>query len=347
MPNTIKYNVSAQTLALKKGNFWIGTGDVTKGPTSSTDYWNGISPPSGGYTIYLNKATQGPSIYVPTTNASLIELTNSIGSQSFTTTGDALDWYNTQSDKMVFNLDYPSITTNGLNLIVDAGFTPSYPTIGNTWYDLSGAASGGNGALTNGPTFSTAFSGGVTFDGTNDYVDFGDILTTQTTTQTISLVITVSQPQFISSGYYIGTVFGRFGTAGFFRDYCIAVWNTGNVANPSTYDIYFQTLNQAGSLATTYTLGTYAFSSTPRAFTFSENAGVCSGYTNGTYVNQSSITHYTPPANTKVDMGFTNNSTQYLYFRGIVNQLDYYYNVSLTSAQVTANFNAIKGRYGL
>ena len=47
MPNAIKYSASAQTLALKKGNFWIGTGDVEKGPTSTTDYWNGISPPAG------------------------------------------------------------------------------------------------------------------------------------------------------------------------------------------------------------------------------------------------------------------------------------------------------------
>jgi hypothetical protein len=30
MPNAIKYNVSAETLALKKGNFYIGTGDVGK-----------------------------------------------------------------------------------------------------------------------------------------------------------------------------------------------------------------------------------------------------------------------------------------------------------------------------
>ena len=99
MPNTIKYNVSAQTLALKKGNFWIGTGDVTKAPTSSTDYWNGISPPLSGYTIYLNKATQGPSIYVPTTNASLIELTNSIGSQSFTTVAQCLNWWSGRFQK--------------------------------------------------------------------------------------------------------------------------------------------------------------------------------------------------------------------------------------------------------
>jgi hypothetical protein len=55
MPNAIKYNTSAETLALKKGNFYIGTGDVGKGPTSSTGFYNGITPPSGGYTIYLNK----------------------------------------------------------------------------------------------------------------------------------------------------------------------------------------------------------------------------------------------------------------------------------------------------
>jgi hypothetical protein len=78
MPNAIKYNTSAETLALKKGNFWIGTGDVGKGPTSSTGFYNGITPPSGGYTIYLNKASGGPSIYTVNTEAQLTALTNSI-----------------------------------------------------------------------------------------------------------------------------------------------------------------------------------------------------------------------------------------------------------------------------
>ena len=69
MPNAIKYNTSAETLALKKGNFYIGTGDVGKGPTSSTGYYNGITPPTGGYTIYLNKVSGGPSIYTATNDA--------------------------------------------------------------------------------------------------------------------------------------------------------------------------------------------------------------------------------------------------------------------------------------
>jgi len=346
MPNVIKYNVSAETLALKKGNFYIGTGDVGKGPTSSTGFYNGITPPSGGYTIYLNKSTQGPSIYTVTSNAQLITLTNQIGSQSFVTVGAALNWYNTQTDKMVFNLDYPAKITSGLTLMMDAGFTPSYPTTGTTWYNLSSSASGGNGTLTNGPTFSTTFSGGVTFDGTNDYVNFGNILTTQSSTQTLNLVLTIPTPQLLSSGLYIGTVFGRYGTNDFFRDFSVGVYNSGNASSPATYQLYFQSLSQSGSESSTFYLGTYAFSSTPRVFTFSQNAGVCDGYFNGVYVSSFTMGSYPPPVSTSVNMGFADNSTKYVYFKGTINQLDYY-NVALTGAQVLANYNAIKGRYGL
>ena len=130
MPNPIKYSTSAQTLALKKGNFYIGTGDVGKGPTSTTDYYNGITPPSGGYTIYLNKASGGPSIYTAANDAALISLSNTIAGQTFATAAAALAWFSTQTDKMVFNADYPAVVTNGLVLNVDAGFTPSYPTTG-------------------------------------------------------------------------------------------------------------------------------------------------------------------------------------------------------------------------
>ena len=154
MPNPIKYSTSAQTLALKKGNFWIGTGDVGKGPTSVTDYYNGITPPSGGYTIYLNKASGGPSIYTAANDASLISLSNTIAGQTFATAAAALDWYSSQSDKMVFNLDYPAIVTNGLILNLDAGFTPSYPTANTTWYDISPI--GTNTSIPNSNTYSSS-----------------------------------------------------------------------------------------------------------------------------------------------------------------------------------------------
>jgi hypothetical protein len=169
MPNKIKYNVSGQSLALKKGNFWIGTGDVAKGPTSTTGYWNGISPPAGGYTIYLNKANNGPSIYVASNDAQLIDLTNKIAGTSYTTANECLNYYAGQSDKMVFNDDSPPIVTNGLIMNLDAGFTPSYPKNGETWYDVS--SGGNNGTLVNGPSYSSSGGGTIVFDGTDDTVN--------------------------------------------------------------------------------------------------------------------------------------------------------------------------------
>lgn len=185
MPNAIKYNVSAETLALKKGNFYIGTGDVGKGPTSSTGYYNGITPPSGGYTIYLNKASGGPSIYTVTSDAQLITLTNQIAGQTFATVAAAINWYNSQTDKMVFNIDYPAIVTSGLVLNLDAGFVGSYPTTASTWYDLSG--NNNNSTLVNGPTYNTSQGGGIKFDATDDYATIPDSNSIDLTTLTISL----------------------------------------------------------------------------------------------------------------------------------------------------------------
>jgi hypothetical protein len=62
----------------------------------------------------------------------------------------------------------PRIITEGLVLCLDAANIKSYPGSGTAWTDLSG--NGNNGTLVNGPTFSAANSGSIDFDGTNDYV---------------------------------------------------------------------------------------------------------------------------------------------------------------------------------
>ncbi len=169
MPNPIKYSTSSETLALKKGNFWIGTGDVGKGPTSTTGFYNGITPPSGGYTVYLNKASGGPSIYTVTNDAQLITLTNSIAGTSYTTVNECLVYFAGQTDKVVLNRDYEGIVTDGLVLNLDAGFTPSYPKSGSIWYDVG---SSNNGTLINGPTFNSGDGGSIVFDGIDDRTTF-------------------------------------------------------------------------------------------------------------------------------------------------------------------------------
>jgi len=165
MANAIKYNTSAETLALKSGNFWIGTGDVGKGPTSETGYYNGITPPSGGYTIYLNKASGGPSIYTCANDSELISLTNQIAGTSYTTANECLVYFAGQTDKICLNRDYEDIVTDGLVLNLDPGLTPSYPKNGTTWYDISSSTSF---TLTNGPTYSSNNGGILQYDGTND-----------------------------------------------------------------------------------------------------------------------------------------------------------------------------------
>lgn len=91
--NNFKYSTTPNTLALKKGDFFIGTGDVGKGPTSSTGYWNGVPTPRGWYTIYLNKAQNGPSILTASSDSQLIFLTNRIAGTSYTTLNECFNYF--------------------------------------------------------------------------------------------------------------------------------------------------------------------------------------------------------------------------------------------------------------
>lgn len=171
MGNSIKYTTGSESNSLAKGNFRIGTGDVGKGASSVTGFYKATEPPSGGYRIYLyNNGLSGDIAYYTATNDSeLISFTNNLAGTSFTTAQECLVYYSIQTDKVCFNREYEPIVTDGLILNVDAGFTPSYPTSGTTWYDLSGT---NNGTLINGPTFSSANGGSIVFDGVDDKIDF-------------------------------------------------------------------------------------------------------------------------------------------------------------------------------
>ena len=135
MPNLFKYNTVAESNSLKKGNFYIGTGDVGKGPTSNTGFYNGITPPVGGYTIYINKANGGPSIRVAANTNELIRITNQISGQSYTSREECLAYFASQTDKIVLSGDIPIINTNGISMYLDPSNAISNPR-GTTWYDL-------------------------------------------------------------------------------------------------------------------------------------------------------------------------------------------------------------------
>jgi len=338
MPNAIKYSASAQTLALKKGNFWIGTGDVGKGPTSTTDYWNGITPPSGGYTIYLNKASGGPSIYTAANDSQLISLSNTIAGQTFATAAAALAWFATQTDKMVFDIDYEAILTNGLVLNVDAGFTPSYPTTGTTWYDMSDQ--GNNGTLTNGPTFSSANNGSIVFDGADDYVDCGNPSVLRPSVFTSITWIYNTDSDGRQQGVFCS--YSELMVAGFFYQ----IWN-------SPHKVRYVLGANTGGGAGLYT--DITGSTTINLNTWYQIAVTYDGTAMKSYVNGSLDINTNPSnglgydaANNKVIIGgtYTKPSGVVSRFKGNISN-SFMYNRALSAAEILQNYNAQKSRYGL
>jgi hypothetical protein len=89
---------------------------------------------------------------------------------------------------------YRDTITNGLILNLDAANYKSYPGTGTTWTDLSQYKS--NGTLTNGPTFSSTNGGGITFDGVDDYVIGNSSLSAITTDMT--MIIFAKIPNFLN-----------------------------------------------------------------------------------------------------------------------------------------------------
>ena len=146
MANVIASGTTVSNGTLKRNNFLIGVNtSVQYGPTSSTGFWNGVVPPTSGYTVYEQKSVNGPSIRTASNDTELITIAKQCGGTNITTIYDALNYFNGQTNYMVTNIDYPNIVTSGLSAILDAGYVPSYPKTGSTVYDLSG--NGANGTL--------------------------------------------------------------------------------------------------------------------------------------------------------------------------------------------------------
>jgi len=332
MSNPIKYSTGSETLALKKGNFYIGTGDVDKGPTSSTGYYNGISPPSSGYTIYLNKETGGPSIYTASNDAQLISLTNSIAGQSYTTVQECLVYYAGQNDKVCLNRDYEGIVTDGLVFNVDAGFTPSYPKSGTTWYDVVGTK---NITLLNSPTYNSSNGGSMDFDGSNDYSTSSSTTITSDQTFCVWAVREGGTPPLVH---------------GIFTQHA-AVFQQGNIG------INVSRTNQL-SASIAYTDNSREYIDKTTTYVTQQNVifHVCLVYSSSTnsilwYVNGSfdrtySLTKTPKFINYPICIGRWDASWSNYYFNGKI-YTGQIYNKSLSAAEILQNYNAQKGRFGL
>ena len=318
-PNFIKYSTTPDDKSIKSGNYSIGVASgTTYGPTSSTSYWSGISPPTSGYTIYENKVSDGPSIRVPSSSVVLIDYANRLYSgSSITTEEGALSYFNGLNDVICTNINYEEIVTSGLTLLFDAGFTPSYPKSGTSWTDLS--FSGNNATLYSGPTYNSSNGGSVVFDGTDDYCLAGSGLAI---TGNLTVTAWVRPTSFANQGNIVSKTVNlgyrmRFQSDGTFWMYS----NTNTITSPSAYTInnWFHTVG--------------VFSSTGLRM-----------YINGSIV-QSNGTPFTPSYAASSFIVGGNSSTQELFQGRIANVS--VYNRALSATEVLQNYNAQKARFGL
>ena len=333
MPNSIKYNTVSESLALKKGDFWIGTGDVGKGTTASTGFYSGTAPASGGYTIYLNKSG-GPAIYLAANDSQLITLTNIIASANYNNVNDCFNWFAGQNDKMVVNRDYESIVTDSLVLNMDAGYVPSYPKNGSIWYDNSSISS--NSTLYNGASYSSSNGGNIVFDGSNDYssTTAGQAFYQYTNQLTVSWWMKRNGTITVGSGGGQST----FNVDNMSTNVWLMHGNPDNTVN-----FY---VNDSGNWRTTAT--STLLDNTWYNITGTINTSNVSVYTNGSLTSTSS----------GISSGITNNSSsivgwgfdpRYLGSRHFNGSIAYasVYNRALSASEVLQNFNALKARFGL
>lgn len=224
----------------------------------------------------------------------------------------------------------PNTVTDGLVLYLDAANTKSYVSGSTTWNDISGF--GNNGTLINGPTFDTG-SGGIVFDGVNDFVStsyFGSDSSNYTFSAWYNPLNTVNTYALNrgrdGSGNGWGLLLGSDNSSGN-RYRAGAVKTDGGVAGLVTYSTSPMILNRWVYLTGVWISGN------------SINL-----YVNGIF--NSSVSTTGTVLRTSTDGWIIGSITT----SGFSNQqvaIAQIYNRALSAQEITQNYNATKGRYGL
>ena len=72
MPNYVQYSTTNLTGSLRKGNVALGVTTASiAGPTSTTNWYSGITPAAGKYVIYKTAASGEPDVFCPQTDTEL------------------------------------------------------------------------------------------------------------------------------------------------------------------------------------------------------------------------------------------------------------------------------------
>jgi hypothetical protein len=227
----------------------------------------------------------------------------------------------------------PSIVTDDLILCLDAGNVKSYPGSGTTWNDLTGYQ---NGTLTAGQTYSSSNFGSIGFAGASN-----QIVTVGAANQyfyggnlNVTFEAWVKTP-----GLAVGkTVNGIFS---FSYGNLLYMGGDGNL----TFGIYNAGASAWGYLASTSGLNLFDNQWHHVVGTMTSTTG--SIYTDGVLRTSGAGTH----TGTNIWIGMSaqignNQNDAYYHFNGNI-AVAKFYRRALTATQVSNNFNALRGRFGI
>jgi hypothetical protein len=206
--------------------------------------------------------------------------------------------------------------------------------------DISG--NGNNGTLTNGPTFNSGNGGSIVFDGSNDYIEFGDILDLGTNSLTVNQWVnlsSISSQTFLSKARAAGQNY-RYSTgisgpsnnrlAGFMQG------NGGSDIQP--YGSTTLTTN-------TWFMATYVFTRSSSISIYYN--GIQESLTGNATISQWNNLDF--QSNNPFRIGSytaSGNVTPISLTNGRIGITQVYFR-ALTAQEVLQNYNATKGRYGL
>ena len=210
----------------------------------------------------------------------------------------------------------PRIVQNGLILDVDAAVPRSYSGSGLT---ANGLIGGIGGTLVNGVGFGTTNNGFFIFDGSNDYINFGNSSTLQQSSGTLSAWAKASSP----GGGYRGIIAKQGSYGLFYTDSVLVAYDWAADAPRSTG------INIADNTWKNVVL-TYQ-----------------SGVSNGTfiYINGISVLTTTITVLNQINNLFGGAEANASQFAACQISSFNMYNRALTAQEVLQNYNATKGRY--
>jgi hypothetical protein len=215
------------------------------------------------------------------------------------------------------------IVQNGLVLQLDAGVTQSYLGSGTTWTDLIGNSI--NGTLTNGPTFDSANGGNIVFDGSNDFVEFGNINQTKLTTE--GTVLYWTRYESGSRTPQVGHIATQYWSMSIRPDRSVNVeLSTVGADTPFTLTASELPTNTWGMLGARW-----------------NSSGTMDGFWNS--VLRGSITQPLPSSYTGTN-NFRVGRAGTTYGKGRVG-IVLIYNRALTNAEILQNFNCTRSRFGI